>query len=204
MQVGDTAYNIFKRHFECRVPYLASLTDDEIEIHGIPYVGDAEYDHYIQNQLVYRYLTINDMVELMRRGVDIRVVKTEDTKAIFEYITEHLRAWKDVVENRVNHLQVPYDDLIDLDKLASLVYPYAKHQFKNRAIDSILAKRASSVSLFDISRITATRPDNNGRTTINDVVDAQQIEEEYQSLTEDFQRRKARVYDQSYYIDKKE
>lgn len=197
MNTKDTAYRIFNSLFLCSVQCMASMSDEELDEYGILYLNDPEYDNYIQNQWVTKYLNINQMVELHKRGVDIRVLKREDTKRIYEYIIDHLTAWKEVIENKLNiGGHVPYDDLIELDKFAARVYPYAKNYQTTRFIESLIAREVSGNSLIAIGDILQTRPGTQkDEHIIREEVDLneEEIVDGYQSMTDLFTNKKATV-----------
>lgn len=173
------------------------MSDEYLDEHGILYLNDKEYDDRIQNQWITKYLTINDMVELQKRGVDIVVLNIDDTKKIYDIICDHLNAWKDVLTTGLNTYKVPYDDLIELDKLASRIYPYAKNLELTNFVDSVLKRTAAEVSLFPTKELMASRPHNDGRTTINEELPTEE-DKEYQSCADLFSNRKARAHTAAY------
>lgn len=186
----DSAYKIFNKLFHCRVPYLASLTDEDLDIFGIHYLNDKEYDNYTRNQEIDRYLTINDMVELRKRGVWIKVAKFDDTKTIYEIIIEHLQNWKTLLDNGYRRADVPYEDFEELDKLAREVYPYARSRLDTEVIDSVIRRNAATSSIFSTKDFMATRPNNNNRETINDQVRNDVKDREYVSMLDTFEERR--------------
>lgn len=133
--VVDTREGIFKKTFHCRLPYIETISVEEIRTHGMPSTGDRDMDHAIAHEIVDRYLTINEMVGLMRRGVQIRVAKYADTKRIYEYIQAHLLAWREEIIEAHRPDYAPLEDLIDLDKLAGIVYDKAKYVFGATSVD---------------------------------------------------------------------
>lgn len=124
----DTALPIFKRLFLVRTPNLASLDEDYIRRYGVPVTGIEDIDRQWADELVWRYLTINDMIEYYRKGVDIYVQDRKDTKIIYDLIYAHLESFSEFIGHSINATNVPMDDLEDLAAFASLIYPYAKQQ----------------------------------------------------------------------------
>lgn len=123
----DSSFYIFHEKFRCRIPLIHMHSLEYIEKFGlrVTLTGNKKQDEIIKHELIETYLTINDMVEYYRKGVNIRVVKVEDTKLIYSYIVSHLLAWKQAMITMLN-LDPPVEDLIALDELADLVYPHAK------------------------------------------------------------------------------
>ncbi len=125
----DSSFYIFHEKFRCRIPLIHMHSLEYIEKFGlrVTLTGNKKQDEIIKHELIETYLSINDMVEYYRKGVNIRVVKVEDTKLIYSYIVSHLLAWKRAMITMLN-LDPPIEDLIALDELADLVYPHAKSQ----------------------------------------------------------------------------
>lgn len=188
----ETADLIFNKLFFASVPYLQSLTDEEIEVYGIPFVNDKEYDDMMQNQQVRRYMTINDMVEYQVRGVPIRLLNYDDAKEIYDIVNRHLLAFKTRMDQGIFNSAVPHDDLVALDNLANTLYPYARHHQQTQAAkDSVLTK-TDGLSLFSLKPIIQSRPNNQGRLTINDTTREFDPEEQRQSLTDTFEEARVR------------
>lgn len=138
------AWALFNTKFHCRVSNIQSMSIDYMQEVGLPAIGDRRYDQEMANELIDRMLTINEMVEFHKKGVTVRVVKYDDTKKIYELISNHLIAWKNQLENGANTRGAPIDDLILLDQFANVVYKHAKYQFTTDMVDSILARQMSS------------------------------------------------------------
>lgn len=194
----NTADGIFKNLYMCRVPYLDSLEDDELEMYGILHVNDLEYDTATRTQLIDKYITINQMVELFKRGVNIYVVKHDDSKKIYDAILKHLLYWSNEIKNGLINRVAPVEDLIDLDRFASIVYPHARNYTTTALIESIIKKDASSNLLIPTEEIMRSRPNNNGRMTLNDSVDNAVVEKEHQSLKDIFENRRIRSFTPAY------
>jgi hypothetical protein len=140
----DTAYYICRSLFQCRVPYIHTVSVDYIKLFGMPASGDPAHDRAMASELTIRMLSIDKMAELYKNGVTVRLVKYTDAKVIYEHISNHLNAWKIHLENGLNIRHAPIDDLVLLDKFAVAVYAHAKYQFTTEMVDSILARRMST------------------------------------------------------------
>lgn len=145
-----TDYYIFEKMFHCRVPFNQSRSVDHIKHFGTPTCGDPERDRATANELVDRMLTISRMVKYWKEGVHVYVKNRDDCKLIYEYISNHLQAWKNVLENSLNVGDAPIQDLIDLDQFASVVYSHAKYQFTQQWVEDVLQRRMSQV--LNVSR----------------------------------------------------
>ncbi len=154
----DTRWYIFKHTYLCRVPNIQTMSVEYIQQFGMPASGYAEHDAGTANELVTRMLSINDMVVHFGNGVNVAVVNWKDTKDIYEKITDHLNAWKEKLEIGWHTRDAPIDDLLLLDRFAMKVYQHAVHQFTTETVDSILARRMSSVLRVSRQNLMGAKP----------------------------------------------
>jgi hypothetical protein len=137
----NTAYYLFSRaeRYGCRLRKMDTMSVDYIRFFGTPTAGDPDYDREMRNEIVDRQLTIAEMACYFRDGVTVRVVKRDDTKKIYERITDHLIAWRDALSS-LNHPQAPIEDLLVLDEFAHKVYEHARWHFKDPYTTSLLER----------------------------------------------------------------
>lgn len=124
MSVPSHEY-IFKRMFMCIVSQMDITSKEYLKKFGMPTTGDANIDREMANQLITTYKTIADMVDLFRQGVTVRVPKQQDCKTIYEYVDYHIQSWAQAIQNGLNLGNAPLEDLIEMDKFATKLYPYA-------------------------------------------------------------------------------
>ena len=137
----NTAYYLFSRaeRYACRIRLMDTRSVDHIRFFGTPTAGDPDYDREMRNEITQRHLTIAEMACYFRDGVTVRVIKREDTKKIYERITDHLIAWRDAL-SLLNHPQAPIEDLLVLDEFAHKVYEHARWHFKDPYTTSLLER----------------------------------------------------------------
>lgn len=119
------------------IPEMYLRSDDDIRTRGITTSGNNDIDRAMHNNTASVYKTIDDIFELHRKGVDVAVVKYEDTEKIYNAIQAHLGAWMNYLRNGVNLYNSPFDDLIELDQFANIVYDKAKFVFTPDAINDL-------------------------------------------------------------------
>lgn len=146
----DTTTKIWDWYFKVRVPYLQSRDINELRLTGVNITGVKEVDADIKNQWVTTMMPIAYMVELYQKNIPVKVVDYKDTKIIYDYISEHLHAWKQQLQKGINVGGAPISDLIAMDEFANLVYEHAKHQFTREIADSLLGKHLQSIHRFNI------------------------------------------------------
>ena len=192
----DTRWWIWNSKFTCRVPYQETMSIEYMRHFGTPASGHTPSDQQTANELVTRMLTIAEMIEFFGRGVTVAVVKVDDTKTIYERISDHLNAWKKELTKSLNIRNAPLEDLILMDKFATQVYRHAKSLMPVEYTESLLARRAGG--LLRVNRetlltkpppviVTATKADNGA-----EVVEP--VEENYGrvSMADSFLARRAR------------
>lgn len=149
--VIDTSNYIFDYLFKCRIPNLQTMSEEYIRFFGMPTTGDPSIDKAMADQWITTMIPISKMVEYSKQGITIKVVKYEDVKTIYNYISLHLQAWKNQIGNGINIGSAPIDDLIDLDAFANIVYDHAKFQFTRDIADSLLERQMSGITRFNKS-----------------------------------------------------
>ena len=120
-----TDWYIFNKLYMCMVKNIDSMSVDYIRMFGHPASGDDQSDRETANELVIRMLSIEQMAEYYKNGVTVQIVNPKDTKDIYERISAHLLAWKEMMRTSFNNRAAPVDDLLLLDKLATVVYSHA-------------------------------------------------------------------------------
>lgn len=127
---------IWERLFLTSMNYKDSLSTDDIRRFGMPTVGDSTIDADMQNHLIDKYLTIDQMVEFYKQGIPIYVKIHKETKDIYDIISAYLLCWKQNLENGINIGGAPIEDLINLDRFATTVYAHAVEHFTEEFIHS--------------------------------------------------------------------
>lgn len=179
LQVIDTHYTqkrLNEELFCVRVPYVQSRHPEDIKHFGVRVSGLKEYDKNIKNEWITTMLSITSMLNYYKEFVPMRIVDINDTKIIYDLISEHLHAWKRKLERGINIGDSPIRDLIELDKLANVIYQHAKYQFINEEVSSLLAKAMTTTQTINASNFFKTKElndfsasvsNNSGVTAIN-------------------------------------
>lgn len=164
-------YYIWEPVFRCTIPQLQTTSTTYLRLFGSPTTGHPEIDKSLNDQTLTTYLTIAKMVEYYKKGVPVRVAQYKDTKTIYEYIENHIRAWKRRLETGINIGGAPIEDLITMDQFATSVYQHARHLIDQEEIDSFLIKsmnQVQSINKFNILKPLVTENEEVTKINVDD------------------------------------
>ena len=133
-----TRWYIWNELFAIKVPFIHLFSLEDIEHFGMPSCGDQRQDQLAAQELQQVMMPISKMASLFDKGVPVHVVHYNDTKRIYDLITNHLEAAKAYMTTSLNVKDIPIDDLKLLDRFAMTVYEHAKYQFTDDFVDSFL------------------------------------------------------------------
>lgn len=125
----DTRYDLWHVRYDVVVPFIRTLSIEQLEEDGLPTSGDKHHDHAMMWEPKRIAIPIEKMVDMRRDGVNISLVNRTDAIKIYQAITRHLSAWKEYIEHSFHTIDPPTDDLLALDEFATLVYDHAKLMF---------------------------------------------------------------------------
>jgi hypothetical protein len=106
------------------------MSPDYIAYFGMPDSGDEFTNRQMRDELINVYITIGKMAEYVADGVRVFVPNDATLKEIYERIIAHLTAVRERQKDNPHPLKVPLDDLIKLDRFASVLFPHAKPFFE--------------------------------------------------------------------------
>lgn len=136
-EVLPTAHYIFKEIIHVRVPYLQMRSIEDLQFFGMPHSGNDRFDRQTPHEHIDIMIPISQMVEYYQRGAQLFFPLASDTKRVYDYISDHLTAWKRHISRSLNWADAPIEDLKLLDEFANAIYAHAKYQFTDEIINSI-------------------------------------------------------------------
>lgn len=143
---------IWKDLYLISLPEMYLRTEEDIRTRGTTTTGDPQLDAVMHSRYVKAYRTIDQLFELYRQGVNAYVVNYSDTEKIYYAIQAHLSCWYNYLQIGLNLSNTPFDDLMALDRFASVVYDKAKFVFDEAAIGTL--KNTLSALGFDLTPAT--------------------------------------------------
>ncbi len=120
--------------YKVRVPLIYSMSEEDIRTRGLPSSGNEDIDKTMHYEPSITYKTIDQTFEIYRAGGSVSIVDYDDTKHFYEAIQEHLETWLRFMQYGIHLHQIPFDDLLELDTFANIVYDKAKFVFNPLAI----------------------------------------------------------------------
>jgi hypothetical protein len=143
-----TGRPIWNALFRASVAFKDTVSEDYVRLFGMPTVGDAGIDDQMKNSLIDTYLTINQMVEYFRLGILVRITVHAETKTIYQIISNYLLEWKERLNKGINIGGAPIEDLILLDRFASVVFEHAVQHFTPDYVNSRFINQLNGNGLF--------------------------------------------------------
>lgn len=143
----DTRHGLWHVRYRVRIPHIQMISAEDLINNGLPTSGDQHHDHAMQWEPRHMSLPIHRLAELWNEGANISLTRPDDALPIYLAVEAHLQAWKNKIESRFNPGAVPEDDLLILDRFASMIYGHAKPLFSNEFVAAnfvIAGRRAGS------------------------------------------------------------
>jgi hypothetical protein len=172
-QKEDTAGPLFDYYYEVRIPYMSTVSVGYARAVGTYSTTNKDVDRMMNAQWIQTMMPISGMIDKYKEGAQIRVVHEKDIVPIYTAITNHLNAWKDMLERGINIGGAPVDDLLHLDRFAQELYEYAKHHAQPSTMESLAAQVLHNFMPFNASNffknvdLSSNARDENGIIRIN-------------------------------------
>lgn len=139
----DTRYNLWHVLYQCRVPYIQSMSVEELAQKGMHVTGIAAYDHATAWEPRLISIPVVRMIELWHSGANVYLVNADQhVRQIYEDIQKHLAAWTQHINQTYNIRHIPEEDLKLMDEFNSVMWEHAKWVDKKVTWDGMLASRA--------------------------------------------------------------
>ena len=166
MNINETTPFIFESLFQVKCPAYEIPTLEEIEELGTPTTLDDDFDRALQFEPVVLYLPISKIATMFGNGSNISIPRSTDVARMYEYIQNHLEAWKQYINGRDYYKNPPVDDLLALDSLAERLYvPAGNKRAENTEEKAVRTKTSGRTRQYGVGgrRINAfvredTRP----------------------------------------------
>lgn len=158
--LAKTEKILFKRLYQVSMRYVDSRTIEELRVFGIPSLGDAKVDTYIENDDFHTYKKIPELMELYQSGINFTFMNPKNTKEIYEIIVEYIQGWKDYMSGSMNAAHPDVEFLTSLDRFAGKVFPHAAAFIpKHVVVDDFFSKFDANLTAQTLIDLTAQKKD---------------------------------------------
>lgn len=128
----SAAWKIFNWHFNCSVKVSDNFDSDYFNTVGFMTTGNPKWDNNLRTSMMARYLTINEMAELIREGNSFIIESPEQACIVYEVIKTHLTDWKEHLQLSSRTFTPPLEDFRVLDEMLDITWkigrPYISAQ----------------------------------------------------------------------------
>lgn len=126
IQNNDSVRAIFGKRYLARFSDMQTRHPEDIRTFGTRMSGYDDIDKQQRNSEITTWITIATMAHYLRIGVNVSIINRQDSKAIYEAVTDHIRAWRENYSFSLNQTLVPVEDLQALEDLSVKVFPAAR------------------------------------------------------------------------------
>lgn len=148
----DTRYPLWYVLYKVRVPYIQSMTVEELSQRGIYTSGIGAYDHATAWEPRLMSVPIVRIIELWHNGANVYIVDIEKhCRPIYEAVQKHLEAWAHYKSSAYNLNNYPEEDLKIMDDFNNVMYEHAKWVESKRTWDGLISNRNVRASIATIS-----------------------------------------------------
>lgn len=127
MLENTVAYRLFHYPYRCIIPYHFTCNIDMINEVGDIVSGDENIDRGHFTRPCELYLTPIAMAIYYGDGAPIQLVNWVDAATIYRDVVAHLENWIYVIQNFHNVDAPPLEELLLLDRFASVLHSMAHH-----------------------------------------------------------------------------
>lgn len=127
-------YAIFFKRYRIRMTAKDVRSIEQMRARPTYSSGDTKLDKSILNTETIVYSTINEMVEFYREGVSFFLTQAEDSRTIYEAVTDHTGYWRETMMKALNVRNAPIEDLILMERFAASIYKHARFQYEKKEL----------------------------------------------------------------------
>lgn len=148
----DTRYPLWHVLYQCRVPYIQSMSVEELAQKGMHTTGIAAYDHAMAWEPRLMSIPVVRIIELWHSGANVHMVNADTyVRQIYEDIQKHLAAWTQHINQTYNIRSIPEEDLKIMDEFNNVMWEHAKWIDKKVTWDGMLGSRLNTPSIASFS-----------------------------------------------------
>lgn len=146
------AWKIFNTYISVSVQNMFLYSEDYLRHHGIisSSMSDAKNELKSEREVS---LKISEVISLRNEGASVTIFKEKDIINCYEFISNHLKDWYEIISNGRFHSTPPMEDLLAMDSFCREIHPfYARIQMRK------LNSGPKSNDVFGTSFFTLGKP----------------------------------------------
>ena len=118
----DTTYDIWCERYRVKMNELESRSIADVKMFGVRVTGNKKIDEALKNQHIFRWITIDQMVDYNEQSCLMGFGSIEDMKKIYQALYRHLLAWRKALAYGVNIYGSPIMDLLAMDRFCDSIW----------------------------------------------------------------------------------
>lgn len=153
----SATWKLWHWNFTCQTVQLFETPDWVFTEMGVASSGDAAIDARLMNNLIPVQLNAAEIAIRISKGYPVVITNTEDAVILYELVSQHINNWTLLIESGRAGKNIPYNQLLAFDKLASICWKVARPFFPDQIGTSHLITKLNSLMFgFKDQRKAAT------------------------------------------------
>lgn len=153
--INDTTHAIWCETYRVKMNELESRSIADIKFFGVRSSGNKRIDDALRNQHVYRYISIEKMVEYNEQSCLMGFTGIDDLKKIYQALHKHMVAWKNALGYGVNIYGAPVTDLLAMDRFSDAIWSKICYYVNNKDFGEEAREHYKIDSRLDIRALFA-------------------------------------------------
>lgn len=127
--MSNVRYNkLPDRLFKVRVPIMATYTEEELELFGMPLEknnGKVNNKSFLEMTVVM--ITLSRMIDIYMQGYPISIINQQESAEIYKILEDYLSGVNNTQTYSPNQITIKDDRLEEIDKFANEIFGFNRH-----------------------------------------------------------------------------
>lgn len=156
-------YNLPKKLYKVRVPLIATYSEEEMELFGIPMDEIDGIAKDTSEAMTTVMINLDTMIDIYSAGFPIKLVNNNEIDILFKSLEQYLSGSSHEEKHSLNRLEVIDDRLDEIDKFAQEMFGYNKATIVKKSINARNSFGLNVGLMNDGFTNTAPQPVRRGR-----------------------------------------
>ena len=153
----DTTYDIWCERHRVKMNELESRRISDIKIFGVSVTGNKKIDEALKNQHIFRWITIDQMVDYNEQSCLMGFKDISDLKKIYQALYRHMLAWRRALGFGVNIYGSPIEDLLAMDRFCDNIWTKICYHITNSDFSNDTRQLFTTDNRLDIRALFANK-----------------------------------------------